>query len=103
MANKNKRISQETFDETVKENMDDFEMSREAAIADASEQFKMQVRTPSSLESVSRRVHALCRGQKRTTHERTRSPPSREAGIVSQRSLCVGTLTPVTHADRASS
>lgn len=54
MANKNKRISQETFDETVKENMDDFDMSREAAIADAIEQFKMQVRAPSSLESASR-------------------------------------------------
>jgi len=43
MAIKSKRISQETFDETVKENMDDFDMSREDAIADAIEQFKMQV------------------------------------------------------------
>ena len=41
-----KRISQETFDETVKENMDDFDMSREDAIADAIEQFKMQVAPP---------------------------------------------------------
>ena len=40
------RISQETFDETVKENMDDFDMSREDAIADAIEQFKMQVAPP---------------------------------------------------------
>jgi len=46
MANQSKRISQETFDETVKENMDDFDMSREAAIADAIEQFKMQVHPP---------------------------------------------------------
>ena len=38
-----KRVSQDTFDETVKENMDDFDMSREDAIADAIEQFKMQV------------------------------------------------------------
>lgn len=38
-----KRVSQETFDETVKENMDDFDMSREDAIADAIDQFKMQV------------------------------------------------------------
>jgi hypothetical protein len=42
MTNQSKRISQETFDETVKENMDDFDMSREDAIADAIEQFKMQ-------------------------------------------------------------
>ena len=33
MTNQSKRISQETFDETVKENMDDFDMSREDAIA----------------------------------------------------------------------
>ena len=42
MAIQSKRISQETFDETVKENMDDFSMAREEAIADAIEQFKMQ-------------------------------------------------------------
>jgi hypothetical protein len=46
MANQSKRISQETFDETVKENMDDFDMSREEAIADAIEQFKMQATAP---------------------------------------------------------
>jgi hypothetical protein len=45
---KEKRVSQETFDETVKENMDDFDMPREEAIADAIEQFKMQVALPSS-------------------------------------------------------
>ena len=37
-----KRVSQETFDETVKENMDDFDMPLEEAIANAIEQFKMQ-------------------------------------------------------------
>jgi hypothetical protein len=38
-----KRVSQETFDDAVRENMDDFGMSREDAINDAIEQFKMQV------------------------------------------------------------
>lgn len=35
-------ITQETFDEVVKENMEDFEMDREAAAEDAVEQFKAQ-------------------------------------------------------------
>jgi hypothetical protein len=38
-----KRVSQQTFDDAVRENMDDFGMSREDAIQDAIEQFKMQV------------------------------------------------------------
>ena len=38
-----KRITQETFDEAVRENMDDFDMPREEAIKDAIEQFDMQV------------------------------------------------------------
>lgn len=42
MAGK-KRITQETFDDAVKENMDDFGMSREEAIKDSIEQFEMQV------------------------------------------------------------
>lgn len=39
-----KRITQDTFDEAVRENMDDFDMPREEAIKDAMEQFEMQVR-----------------------------------------------------------
>ncbi|GBG25083.1 Hypothetical Protein FCC1311_013002 [Hondaea fermentalgiana] len=35
-------ISQDTFDEAVKENMEEFEMTREEAIADAIEQFERQ-------------------------------------------------------------
>ncbi len=37
-----KRISQETFDSVVKENVDDFDMSPEEAVADAIQQFKSQ-------------------------------------------------------------
>mmetsp|Transcript_39247 Transcript_39247/g.92556 ORF Transcript_39247/g.92556 Transcript_39247/m.92556 type:complete len:502 (+) Transcript_39247:135-1640(+) len=37
-----KRITQDTFDEAVRENMDDFDMPREEAIKDAMEQFEMQ-------------------------------------------------------------
>lgn len=36
-------ITQETFDSVVKENMDEFEMSREEAIKEAIEQFQSQV------------------------------------------------------------
>jgi hypothetical protein len=36
-------ISQETFDAVVKENMEEFEMSREEAIKEAVEQFQSQV------------------------------------------------------------
>lgn len=39
-----KRITQETFDDAVKENMDDFGASREDAIKDTIEEFEMQVR-----------------------------------------------------------
>jgi len=35
-------VSQNTFDEVVKENMEEFEMSREEAIEDAIEQLKKQ-------------------------------------------------------------
>lgn len=35
-------ITQDTFDEVVKENMEDFGMDREAAAGDAVEQFKAQ-------------------------------------------------------------
>lgn len=35
-------ISQETFDEVVKENMEDFDMDRDAAVQDAIEQFEKQ-------------------------------------------------------------
>jgi len=38
-----KRITQETFDDAVKENMDDFGSSREDAIKDTMEEFEMQV------------------------------------------------------------
>ena len=37
-----KRITQETFDAVVKENMDDFEMDAEEAVADAVQQFESQ-------------------------------------------------------------
>ena len=37
-----KRISQKTFDETVRENVEEFEMEKEEALADAIEQFKTQ-------------------------------------------------------------
>eukprot|EP00286_Rhodomonas_abbreviata_P019714 CAMPEP_0181309170 /NCGR_PEP_ID=MMETSP1101-20121128/11870_1 /TAXON_ID=46948 /ORGANISM="Rhodomonas abbreviata, Strain Caron Lab Isolate" /LENGTH=501 /DNA_ID=CAMNT_0023415635 /DNA_START=40 /DNA_END=1545 /DNA_ORIENTATION=+ len=37
-----KRISQETFDAAVRENMDDFDMPREEAVQDAIQQFEMQ-------------------------------------------------------------
>ena len=36
-------ISQETFDGVVKENMEEFDMSREDAIKEAIEQFQSQV------------------------------------------------------------
>ena len=39
-----KRISQETFDSVVQENIDDFAMSPEEAVADAVQQFISQVR-----------------------------------------------------------
>jgi hypothetical protein len=39
-----KQISQETFDDVVKENMEDFDMSAEEAVADAISQFEAQVR-----------------------------------------------------------
>jgi hypothetical protein len=42
MAVKAKRITQETFDDAVRENMDDFDMERKEAIADAISQFEMQ-------------------------------------------------------------
>ena len=37
-----KRITQEAFDEAVRENIDEFEMEREEAIADAVTQFESQ-------------------------------------------------------------
>ena len=37
-----KRISQKTFDETVRENIEEFEMEKEEALAEAIEQFKTQ-------------------------------------------------------------
>lgn len=39
-----KRIVQETFDEVVKENVEDLELDPEEAISDAVEQFTAQVR-----------------------------------------------------------
>ena len=36
-------ISQETFDAVVKENMEEFDMSREEAVQEAVEQFQSQV------------------------------------------------------------
>jgi hypothetical protein len=42
MSTFSKQISQETFDSVVQENVDDFDMTKEAALADAIEQFKMQ-------------------------------------------------------------
>jgi hypothetical protein len=36
-------ITQETFDDVVKENMDEFGMDREEAVKEAQEQFKSQV------------------------------------------------------------
>jgi hypothetical protein len=38
-----KQISQETFDDVVKENIEDFEMTVEEAIAEAVQQFETQV------------------------------------------------------------
>jgi hypothetical protein len=37
-----KKITQETFDDVVRENVDEFDMSREDAIADAITQFETQ-------------------------------------------------------------
>lgn len=37
-----KRITQATFDETVRENMEEFEMDRPEAVADAVKQFTSQ-------------------------------------------------------------
>jgi hypothetical protein len=37
-------ISQETFDAVVKENMEEFDMSREEAVKEAVEQFQSQVK-----------------------------------------------------------
>jgi len=39
-----KRIVQSTFDEVVRENIEDLELEPQEAIADAIEQFKAQVR-----------------------------------------------------------
>ena len=39
-----KQITQDTFDDVVKENMEDFDMSAEEAIEDAVQQFEAQVR-----------------------------------------------------------
>lgn len=36
-------VSQETFDEVVKENMEEFDMSPEEAVQDAVQQFEAQV------------------------------------------------------------
>jgi hypothetical protein len=36
------RVSQEAFDEVVRENMEEFDMPEEEAVADAVAQFKMQ-------------------------------------------------------------
>ena len=40
-----KRITQETFDEVVRENMEEFDLSHEEALKDAVEQFTSQVCT----------------------------------------------------------
>jgi hypothetical protein len=40
---KSKRISQETFDAAVKENIDDFGLSAEEAIQDTIKEFQLQV------------------------------------------------------------
>ena len=37
-------INQETFDSVVKENMEEFDMSKEEAVKEAKEQFEAQVR-----------------------------------------------------------
>lgn len=42
MSIKNKRITQETFDEVVRENIEDFDMNQEDAINDAKQQFLKQ-------------------------------------------------------------
>jgi hypothetical protein len=42
MSAKMKRITQETFDEVVNENMEDFDMESTEAIRDALKQFKSQ-------------------------------------------------------------
>lgn len=45
IAHINMFVSQETFDDVVKENIEDFGMDREAAAKDAAEQFKSQGET----------------------------------------------------------
>lgn len=45
-----KFLKQDTFDEVVKENMEDFGMDREAAAKDAVEQFKSQGQTNHVIE-----------------------------------------------------
>lgn len=40
-------ISQETFNEVVKENMEEFDMTEEEAVAEAKTQFEAQVRCTS--------------------------------------------------------
>ncbi len=42
MASGSKRITQETFDEVVKENMEEFEMEPEEALQEAIQQFESQ-------------------------------------------------------------
>ena len=42
LQNPPRQISQETFDSVVQENVEDFGMSKDAALSDAIEQFKMQ-------------------------------------------------------------
>ena len=49
-----RRISQETFDQTVTENMEEFEMEREEAIADAVSQFKTQGIDLSNIDTTGR-------------------------------------------------
>lgn len=49
-----KRITQDTFDAVVKENMDEFEMSAEEALADSIQQFESQ---GISLANIIKEVH----------------------------------------------
>ena len=52
-------ITQDTFDDVVKENMEEFEMTREEAVKEAKEQFESQVNKVTTVIRVSTN-YAFC-------------------------------------------
>lgn len=63
-------ITQDTFDEVVKENMEDFGMDRKGAAEDAVEQFKAQG-TVGTTKSIGRSSSGTCTGSPKSQLEGT--------------------------------